>query len=257
MAYGPAGGIESRPELRRIPLDRSSKWLSRAHALIIGPTRPPSPDREALYPTQRAPILRNPAKNVTVRIALFISLSLAPFGVAVSQQLASLRTGESIRLTAVSRPRVIFGDTVGDTSRRSNTVCTSNTSGLGVLMTCLIGPFRLKGKFLAVSPDTITLRESNRAQSVALSDIRLLEVKRRNAGTVTRSIVLGLLAGGAAGALIGSTRGPTNTGDGIITTPEKEVIGGILGGLAGVIGGTVYGVCCSGGWERVPIPRNP
>lgn len=166
--------------------------------------------------------MRNPTKNVPVRIVLFISLFLAPFGVAISQQLASLRTGESIRLSVTSRP-----------------------------------DFRVKGKLLAVSPDTITLRGPNGSQSVGLSDVNLLEVKRRTAGSVTRSVVLGLIAGAAGGALIGATRGPTNTGDGIITTPEKEVIGGIAGGLAGLIGGTVYGFCCSGAWQPVPIARNP
>lgn len=167
-------------------------------------------------------MLRNPAKNISISIALFISLSLAPFGVAVCQRMASLRTGESIRLSVISRP-----------------------------------DFRVKGKLLAVSPDTITLRGPNGALSVGLSDVSLLEVKRRNALSVTRSVVVGLFAGAVGGALIGSTRGPTNTGDGIITTPVKELLGGIAGGLAGVIGGTVYGVCCSGGWERVPTARNP
>jgi hypothetical protein len=201
--------------------------------------------------------LRNPTKNVTVGIALFLSLVLTPFGVAVCQRLASLRTGESIRLTVVSQFRVTFGDTRGDASSSSKVVCTSNASGMSPIRMCRIVAVRLKGKFLAASPDTITLRGSNGAQSVALSEVRLLEVKRRNAGSVTRSIVIGLLAGGVGGALIGSTRRPTNTGDGIITTPEKVVIGGILGGVAGLIGGTAYGVCCSGAWQPVPIVRKP
>jgi hypothetical protein len=166
--------------------------------------------------------LRNPIKFIPATIALIVSLSLAPFGVALGQQIASLRTGESVRLSVTSRP-----------------------------------DFRVRGKLLAVSPDTITLRGSNGPQSVGLSDVSLLEVKRRSAGSVTKSVVLGLVGGAAAGALIGSTRRPTNTGDGIITTPEKVVIGGILGGLAGIIGGTVYGVCCSGAWQPVPLARNP
>jgi hypothetical protein len=167
-------------------------------------------------------MLRNPAKNIPIGIALLISLSLAPLGVAVGQQIASLRTGESIRLSVISRP-----------------------------------DFRVKGKLLAVSPDTITLQGPNGALSVGLSDVSPLEVKRRNAPSVTKSVVVGLFAGAVGGAIIGSTRGPTNTGDGIITTRVKVFIGGIAGGLAGVIGGTVYGVCCSGGWERVPTARNP
>jgi hypothetical protein len=153
---------------------------------------------------------------------LFIALFLAPFEATVCQQIASLRTGESIRLSVTARP-----------------------------------DFRVKGKLLSVSPDTITLRGSNGVQSVGLSDVSLLEVKRRNGGSVTKSVVLGLVGGAATGALIGSTRGPTNTGDGIITTSAKVVIGGIVGGLAGIIGGTVYGVCCSGAWQPVSVARNP
>jgi hypothetical protein len=252
-------GIESRPEVRRRTFGPAhyplllkvvitcARSYYRTHSATLTGSR-------ITYPAQRAPILRNSTKNVTVGIALFISLSLTPFGVAACQQLASLRTGESIRLTVVPQLHVIFGDTPGDASSSSKMVCRSNASGGS---TCAIVPFRLKGKFLAVSPETITLRGSNGAQSVALSDVRLLEVKRRNAGTVMRSVVLGLIAGGVGGALIGSTRGPTNTGDGIITTPEKVVIGGILGGAAGVIGGTAYGVCCSGAWQPVPIARKP
>jgi hypothetical protein len=158
-------------------------------------------------------MLRSPTNNIPVGIALFISLLVAPFGVAVSQQMASLRSGESIRLITASRPDI-----------------------------------RVEGKFLAMSPDTITLRRQNGAQSVALSDVRVLEVKRRTRRSIKKSVVLGIVGGAAVGAVIASTPRSGNI-------VGRIIFGAFLGAGVGLDAGVVYGVCCSASWKPVPIPR--
>jgi hypothetical protein len=159
-------------------------------------------------------MLRSPTNNIPVGIALFISVLVAPFGVAVSQQMASLRSGESIRLITASRPGI-----------------------------------RVNGNFLVISHDTLTLRGPNGVQSVALSDVSLLEVKRRTRRSITKSVVLGVVGGAAVGAVIGSTRLSGNI-------VGRIIFGAFfLGAGVGLDAGVVYGVCCSASWKPVPIPR--
>lgn len=151
----------------------------------------------------------------------FVLLMFAPFHAAASQEIASLRTGESIRLS------------VGSPSSQ-----------------------RIEGTLVSVSADTIVLRAPTNPPPIGFSDVRLLEVKRRSGGSFMKSVAFGLLGGVLSGAILGLASGSTDTGDGILTAQDKALIGSVLGGAAGLIGGTLFGACCSSGWESVPLPRS-
>ncbi len=149
-------------------------------------------------------------------------LSLAPLHVALSQDIASLRAGESIRVS-VNTP----------------------------------GSQRVEGRLVSLSPDTVVLRSPTTALAIPLSDLSLLEVKRRSGGSFMKSVAFGLLGGVLGGAILGAASGNTNTGDGILTAGDKAVIGSVLGGAVGLIGGTAWGACCASSWHAIPLPRRP
>ena len=147
--------------------------------------------------------------------------SLAPLQAALCQDITSLRAGEPIRVS-VSQPP----------SRR------------------------LEGKLLSMSRDTILLRARLSELAIPVTDIGLLEVRRRNGGSFMKSVAFGLLGGVVAGAVLGAASGNTDTGDGILTARDKAVIGSFFGGIVGLLGGTVFGACCASSWQPVPLDRS-
>jgi hypothetical protein len=147
-------------------------------------------------------------------------LSLATFDTASCQDIGSLRAGEPIRINVDAFPSQ-----------------------------------RFQGRLISLSPDTIVLTAPAASRAIRISDISLLEVKRRSGGSFIRSVAFGLLSGVVGGALILGATGRTDTGDGIITASDKALIGAVLGGAAGLIGGTVFGACCSSEWQPVPLVR--
>jgi hypothetical protein len=114
---------------------------------------------------------------------------------------------------------------------------------------------RVEGKVGFVSGDSISLRGVNGETPFALSDVALLEVRRRSGGSFVRSVAYGLLGGVVGGAAAGAARGNENTGDGRISAAENALIGAVVVGTLGFVGGAVYGACCSSTWKAVPIPR--
>jgi len=146
----------------------------------------------------------------------FVLLMFAPFHAAASQEIASLRTGESIRLS-IGSPR----------------------------------SQRIEGTLVSVSADTIVLRAPSNPPPISFSDVRLLEVRRRSGGSFMKSVAFGLLGGVVGGMVIGLASGSTDTGDGILTAADKALIGSVLGGGAGLIGGALFGVCCSSSWQPI------
>ena len=159
-------------------------------------------------------------KRISITLFAAVALLLAPLHAVRCQEIASLRAGEPIRLSVGS-----------PTSQR------------------------IEGRLVSLSSDTIVLRAPTNPLPIAFSTVRLLEVKRPSGGSFMKSLGFGVLGGAVGGAILGLSSGSTNTGDGIITAEEKGVIGLILGGTAGLIGGTVFGVCCSSGWQSVPLLR--
>src|SRR3954467_13740754 len=113
-------------------------------------------------------------------------LSLAPLHTVSCQDINSLRAGERVRIN-VARP----------------------TSG------------RVEGRFVSLSPDTIVLRAPTAARAIGITNVSMLEVKRRNDVSFIRSVALGVLGGVVGGAAILGATGSTNTGDGIITASDK------------------------------------
>ena len=160
-------------------------------------------------------------KRVLTSLGACALISVAPFQAALCQDAASLRAGESIRVSVIS-----------PTSQR------------------------LEGRLLSLSRDTIQLSAPRSALAIPVSDIGLLEVRRRSGGSFMKSVAFGLLGGVVAGAVLGAASGNTNTGDGIMTASDKALIGSFLGGTAGLIGGAVFGVCCASSWESVPLNRS-
>ncbi|MGH7652404.1 MAG: hypothetical protein ACREMS_11265 [Gemmatimonadaceae bacterium] len=114
---------------------------------------------------------------------------------------------------------------------------------------------RVEGKVGFVSGDSISLRGVNGDTPFALSDVALLEVRRKSGGSFVRSVAYGLLGGVVGGAAAGAARGNVNTGDGRISTAGNALIGAVVGGALGFVGGAVYGACCSSTWKAVPISR--
>ena len=159
-------------------------------------------------------------KRISITIFASVVLLLAPFHAVRCQEIASLRAGEPIRLSVGS-----------PTSQR------------------------IEGRLVSLSADTIVLRAPTNPLPIAFSTVSLLEVKRRSGGSFMKSLAFGLLGGVVGGAILGLSSGSTNTGDGILTAGDKALIGSVLGGTAGLIGGTLFGVCCSSGWQSVPLPR--
>jgi hypothetical protein len=156
------------------------------------------------------------------RFAIFAALfSLAPLHLARTQDLASLRTGESIRVS-VNSP----------------------------------GSQRVEGRLISLSTDTLIVGSATNSLAIRVSDLSLLEVKRRTGGSFLKSVAFGLLGGVVGGAILGAASGNTDTGDGILTAGDKALIGSVLGGGAGLIGGTVFGACCASSWQSVPLPRS-
>jgi hypothetical protein len=90
---------------------------------------------------------------------------------------------------------------------------------------------------------------------VTFASIRLLEVRRRSAGSFFRSVAYGLLIGVGAGAIAGVAQGNVDTGDGTISAGGNAFLGAIIGGMGGLAGGTLFGACCASGWQAIPIPR--
>ena len=159
-------------------------------------------------------------KRNSITIRAFVLLLLVPIHASISQELASLRTGESIRLSVASPVNS-----------------------------------RVEGRLVSVSSDAIQLSGANNQLPISFSNIRLLEVKRRTGGSFLRSVAFGLLGGVVGGALIGAGQGNTNKGDGIrFTTRENTMIGSGFGGAVGLIGGTLFGVCCSSSWRPLALP---
>jgi len=159
-------------------------------------------------------------KRISITIFASMVLLLAPLHAVRCQEIASLRAGEPIRLSVGS-----------PTSQR------------------------IEGRLVSLSADTIVLRAPTNPLPIAFSTVSLLEVKRRSGGSFMKSLAFGLLGGVVGGAILGLSSGSTNTGDGILTAGDKALIGSVLGGTAGLIGGTLFGACCSSGWQSVPLPR--
>lgn len=155
-------------------------------------------------------------------IAVLAATSLALVSVqpALGQELASLRTGERVRISVAPFPAP-----------------------------------RVQGRLVSFSTDTIVVSHEQAREPVAFSNVRLLEVKRRSGASFLRSAAFGLLGGVVGGAILGAAQGNIDTGDGTLTTGDNAIIGSILGGGAGFIGGLVFGVCCSSNWRAVALPR--
>lgn len=158
-------------------------------------------------------------KRISITIRAFVVLLLVPLHASISQEIASLRAGEPIRLSVASPVNS-----------------------------------RVEGRLVSVSSDAIQLSGANNQLPISFSNIRLLEVKRRTGGSFIRSVAFGLLGGVVSGAVLGLASGSIDTGDGIITAPDMALIGSILGGTAGIIGGTLFGVCCSSSWRPLAYP---
>jgi hypothetical protein len=152
-----------------------------------------------------------------ISIAILVSglFIVAPLRAVMSQEMASLRAGESIRLSVASLP---------------------NT--------------RIEGKLVWLSSDTIVV---SGAPPIKLANIGVLEVKRRTGGSFFRSVAFGTLGGAVVGAVLGLVSGDTHTGDGTLTSVDAAQILSILGGAVGLIGGTVQGACCSSSWQSLPL----
>jgi hypothetical protein len=153
-------------------------------------------------------------------IRVSVLLLLAPLHGVSSQDIASLRAGEPVRVSMNSP-----------------------------------GSRRVQGRLVSLSADTIVVASPGNSVAFGISDLALLQVKRRSGGSVAKSAGIGLIVGAIGTALIGAATGTTDTGDGRITGGDKAVIGAILGGAAGLIGGTIFGACCSSDWQTVPLPR--
>jgi hypothetical protein len=171
------------------------------------------------YPTFG--LRRNPrALRFTSWVVRAIALAiLAAPSVSSAQEASSLRVGDRVRLTVAPRPSEI-----------------------------------IQGRLVSLSPNAMIIARSKTTEPINFSSIRLLEVKKRTAGSFVRSVAFGLLGGAVAGGLIGAARGEINTGDGRISAAEDALITSVVGGAIGIIGGTVFGACCSSSWQAVPIP---
>ena len=157
-------------------------------------------------------------KRISITIGTSAMLAIAPVHALTCQRVEALRAGDAIRVSVSPGKQI-------------------------------------EGRLVSISADTIVLRGPTTPIPIAFSSMTLLQVKRRNGKSFTRSVVIGLLGGAVGTALVGLFSGSTNTGDGTLTAMDKATIGLVAGGAAGLIAGSVYGACCSSAWEPVPLPR--
>ena len=157
-------------------------------------------------------------KRISITLGTLAMLAIAPVHALTCQRIEALRAGEAVRVSVSPGKQI-------------------------------------EGRLVSISADTIVLRGSTTPIPIAFSSINLLEVKRRSGKSFTRSVVIGVLTGAIGTALVGLFLGSTNTGDGTITAMDKATIGLVTGAAAGLTIGSVYGACCSSGWESVPLSR--
>lgn len=139
---------------------------------------------------------------------------------ASTQDLGSLRTGETVRIRAESR-----------------------------------GPRHVEGKLTAIMPERLALQIGEPTlvgpdtTSFALSDIQFLEAKRHTVRSFARTIGISVLVGISAGILAEHlTRERDNGGI------DKYPLGGAyLGALVGFGGGIAFGACCSWEWVQISL----
>ena len=153
-------------------------------------------------------------------VASAVLMLLVPLKASVAQEIASLKTGDRLRLTVASPPS-----------------------------------HRIEGTLASLSFDGLVLTGAPDSAPISFSSIRTLEVRRHTRGSFIGSVGRGLLVGVVGGAVVGAARGKIDTGDGTITAGEDALISSIVGGVAGLLGGAIYGACCSSSWQPLAIPR--
>jgi hypothetical protein len=109
---------------------------------------------------------------------------------------------------------------------------------------------------VARTADTLQLRMAGSANTVAmpLADISRLDVSTGQHRNVYKGMILGVLAGGGGGALLGAASyqpctsqclfAPANAG-------ASAVIGGVAGGALGLVVGSLIGAVRVDDWKRV------
>jgi hypothetical protein len=115
---------------------------------------------------------------------------------------------------------------------------------------------RVEGRVVSLTPTGLVVAEGKSTVPVEFASIRMIEVRKRTAGSFFRSVAYGLLGGVVTGAVVGAAQGNVNTGDGTYTTGDNAIIGSVVGGFFGILGGTVFGACCASSWQAVPIPAS-
>jgi hypothetical protein len=163
-------------------------------------------------------LIESRVKRISIAVGTSAMLAIAPVHTLTCQRIEALRSDDAVRVSVSPGKQI-------------------------------------EGRLVSISADTIVLRGTTTPIPIALSSITLLQVKRRNGKSFTRSVVIGVLGGAVGTALVGFFYGSTNTGDGTITAMDKATIGLVTGGAAGLIVGSIYGACCSSAWESVPLTR--
>ena len=111
-----------------------------------------------------------------------------------------------------------------------------------------------EGELIAVKQNSILVLSSSRVdEALSVTDIKLIEIKKETRATAgVIGVVVGILAGGGAGALIG---GGGNKGEGLAGL-SNSIRGGTQGLVFGaLVGGLIGGMTASqvGAYEKLQI----
>jgi hypothetical protein len=105
------------------------------------------------------------------------------------------------------------------------------------------GVILLSGKIAAIRPDTLTLYAADSTrQSIARFDLQSVDVYRGDGRRWAEGWAIGLLSGGAIGAIGGYAAGDDHGNDFLnFTRGDKAAILGIVGAVTGSVVGTLVG----------------
>ena len=123
-----------------------------------------------------------------------------------------------------------------------------------------IGERARTGTLVSTSPDTLVVNEPrNAAFTVAATDVVKLDVSRGKRTHRAKGALIGLLAGAAGGALLGTaTYSPPKctTGDWCFDFGQEFAAsaGALLGGIVGTLVGYSIGASPRDIWEPVSVP---
>jgi hypothetical protein len=111
---------------------------------------------------------------------------------------------------------------------------------------------------VAVRGDSLVVQpvDGDTTAVIAFAQIRKLEVSQGVQRQALRGFGIGLLAGGAFGAVLGFADGDDSQGFVQFSAVEKALLGGLVfGGIGGAVGLAAGSATRSERWTRVPLDR--